>query len=235
MTIKVRTKKGVTEEQANRWEVSRVINLDEKFALMKDAFVTLDVEEKNPDIVEKYKKCAQDTTLEFFFFVSIGWWEAAFYLGDMINRDMGINTDENVKCRLADLALGIGQRFGDEECERIMTEEGCVDVDRDILHCADICVRLMKNNHAEIDAMLARGEPMTRAKIIGYTMQFDSVVKAACGNSFLEIIGESLWHMVMDCVELVDNNPQALVEYYSHDHHDEPIATELVGCTCEIM
>lgn len=234
MTIKTKYKEGFSKEYKEHWEVTRVIDLTDKFTRIKSGFTTLDVEEKHPDFVEKYKKCAQDETLEFFFFVSIGWSEAAFYLGDMINRNMGINADENIRCRLADLALSIGQKFGDEECERIMTEEGCIEVDKDILRCSDICVRLMKNNHAEVDAMLARGEPMTRTKIIGYTMQFDSVVKEVCGNSFLEVIGQSLWHMVMGCIELVDNNPHELVEYYSHDH-DTHVDTELAGCTCDIM
>jgi hypothetical protein len=135
-----------------------------------------------------------------FLLLVVGVKEAAFYLVNSFLNEFGTTANEF----LTSLTTSIGLKLGDPNTIELMNGEE--PVARDIQKCADKCVSKITKNSKEIQGKTQ----LTYEELIGYSMDFDQLVKTF-GHSYYDNIKESTMRCYVDFVELDNSAPNAVL------------------------
>lgn len=179
-------------------------DVDARFASSQGAFRTLEIEEMG---IEKFDFIEVQRAINFFFILSAGKAEAASYLAECFERDIGVKVNQETKEFLEELTLVIGRNLGDEESVNGLADDV---ISPETLQCGASCASLIKHNQKEIAQLIASHKFLTLKDVIGYAKELDHLVQSISHHSYLNSMADgpdpldATYKNLLPHVELLD-------------------------------
>lgn len=184
MTLKISTPFELSEKE--RRYLYDEFDIEDRFDSKKKAFTTSDMVEKGE--WERSEILEENEALWFFVFLSIGKIEAAGYLADCCNRNMGSIATGAMKYNLANFAFNLGAALGDEDCIEVLKKETTTSKIRENATKASVYVTDHANDFARFQN---EGRQIYLKDVLGYAKAFNGLIKNLTGFSYLDNMPKS--------------------------------------------
>ncbi len=212
MPIKTSIPSQFTQKDAIYRYLSDEFDIEKRFDSEKKAFPTSEMIEKGEWVRSEILE--SDTALWFFVFLAIGKIEAAEYLSDCCDRNVGITAKGDLQEDMSVLIVGIGAILKDPICLEIVARTGTIrqvlgeKLETDAYKVAQI----ISNNANDFAQFKKEGKQIYLKDVFGYAKSLEADIAAYTDFSYILNMAESdfRYFLAQTEIEIIDE-PTALM------------------------